>query len=517
MKNKPWLVFDKETDSFDGSPVEAFIYGIVYHTGEEFVTYDRDYFIQKIKEFDGIALAHNGGKFDTVLMADEFNIGQEIKLINGRVAEVQIGKCTVRDSFLIIPAPLSASGKKDQFDYSILDRNKKHLRKKHKAEIEKYLLQDCRALAELVRLFYESYGQRLTQAGAALATWENMGGFPRRWGGIHDKLFRRFYYGGRCEAFQKGYLGDGWQYFDIKSAYPYAMQHEHTCCRIENFNVCNSIKKITPQSFCKIVASSAGCLPVKGKYVTEYPRHDDKREYYATGWEVLTGMETGTLKVYEAVIYTPETTETLKPYVDKYYAEKAAAEKAGDSVKRLMAKIFLNSLYGKFGQCADDFKKYWIADAGEEKSGYSLYQECEHFDIVQKPSGGQFYDVALSASITGFTRAFLWRQICASKDVAYCDTDSIMSRGGKFDIGENIGQWEKVCNLDHLHIAGKKLYTGFDGQDWVSAHKGFSKLDTSHEDIIAAANGDTILIDKKAPSINVLGAQRFISRTMKRT
>ena len=41
-------------------------------------------------------------------------------------------------------------------------------------------MQDCRALATLVHTFYERFGQRLTQAGAALATWEGMGGLKRR-------------------------------------------------------------------------------------------------------------------------------------------------------------------------------------------------------------------------------------------------------------------------------------------------------------------------------------------------
>jgi hypothetical protein len=168
--NKRWLVFDKETDSFDGKKVDSFIYGIVYDDGTEFFTYSRPEFIQRIKEFDGIALAHNGGKFDTVLMEDHFNIGEQIKIINGRVAEVKIGKATVRDSFLIIPAALENTGGKIKFDYSILDRNKKHLREKYKSEIEKYLIQDCRELHKLVKIFYDRFGQRLTQAGAALAT-----------------------------------------------------------------------------------------------------------------------------------------------------------------------------------------------------------------------------------------------------------------------------------------------------------------------------------------------------------
>jgi hypothetical protein len=518
-KDKRWLVFDKETDAFDGFPVEAFIFGIMYDSGEYFFTYDRLIFIDKIKEFDGIALAHNGGKFDTVMDAEFFNIGSEIKIINGRVAEVKIGKATVRDSFLIIPSPLAASGIKDDFDYSVLDRNKKHLRVKHKVKIEKYLKQDCRALWEVVRRFYSVHGQRLTQAGAALKQWESMTQLHRRWGGAHDQFFRQFYYGGRCEAFQKGALGNGWDYYDIKSSYPFAMSHEHTASHISDFQMSNKLSAITPQSFARVIAASHGCLPARSKYSTGFSQHDEPREYFATGWEILAGLETNTLKVFECTVFTPNKLETLKPYVDKFYQDKLNAERAGDSVGRLIAKIFMNSLYGKFGQNSADFKKYKIVDCGVELDNYSTFLEADNFDIIQAPSGGQFFDVALSASICGFARAYLFRQMLKVDDLAYSDTDSIICKGGNFDIGENVGQWEHVHTLDRFHVAGKKLYSGYDSRkgEWVAAHKGFSKLDTTHDDIISAANGGILEIKRSAPSIDVGGKQRFINRTMKGT
>lgn len=516
-KDRAWLVFDCETDSFDGSPVEPFIWGWKKSTGETGETYSTRDFVEVLREFDGIALAHNGGKFDTVLLAEYFERGP-IKLINGRVAEVQIGAATVRDSFLILPAPLAASGKKDDFDYEILNRNKKHLRKKHQAEIEKYLKQDCEALYQMVDRFYSIHGQRLTQAGAALACWEGMGGQVRRWGGAHDVHFRKFYYGGRCEAYRRGALGDGWQYFDIKSSYPDAMGKDHPASHLSDYWVHNDIKKITPQSFARIIATSRGCLPERGKYATEYPHHTDRREYFATGWEIITGLETGTLDIFEATIYRPAAVETLKPYCDKFYADKIAAENSGDTVGRMIAKIFLNSLYGKYGSNADEYKKFIIVEAGADVEGYTLHAEIGELDILQKPDGGQFYDVALAASVTGCARAKLFRQMLKSREVVYCDTDSIICKGGEFDIGENIGQWEKVDTMKNFHIAGKKLYAGQGSKgEWITAHKGFSKLDTGYQDIIKAALGGKFIINRSAPSINATGAQSFINRTMRRT
>lgn len=527
------MVFDCETDSFDGAPVSPFIWGWKKSDGEEGIAWSTIEFIEVLRAFDGIALAHNGGKFDTVLLAEYFEPG-ELKLINGRVAEVKIGAATVRDSFLIIPAPLSASGLKDNFDYGILDRNKKHLRKKHAAEIEKYLTQDCRALYELVERFYSLYGQRLTQAGAALAEWEKMGGLVRRWGGAHDDHFRQFYYGGRCEAFQKGALGDGWDYFDIKSAYPYAMKHQHPASHLRDYWVHADIKKITPQSFARVMAANRGCLPMRGKHSTEYPHHDEPREYFATGWEIIAGLETGTLKIFSALIWRPRETETLAPYVEKFYADKLNAEKSGDKVGRLMAKIFLNSLYGKYGSAAGDYKRYALVEAGARCSckdrdeaehfkncPWSLHAEIGDLDIVQRPDPGQFYDVALAASVTGFARAYLFRQMMKMRNLAYSDTDSIICKNSVdlFDQGEELGKWEHVCVMDEFHVAGKKLYAGRDRAtgEWVTAHKGFSKLDTNHTDVIKAALGEELQIMRSAPSINATGRQSFISRKMRKT
>lgn len=517
-ENKPWLVFDCETDSFDGSPVVPFIWGWITSDGERGFTYEENDFINMLENFDGIALAHNGGKFDTVLLAEYFEKG-DIKIINGRVAEVRIGKALVRDSFLIIPAPLSASGLKDEFDYTILDRNKKHLRKKHKLLIEKYLMQDCVALFELVERFYTLYGQRLTQAGAALNKWEKMGGLSRRWGGMHDQHFRQFYYGGRCEAFKKGELKNGWKYYDIKSSYPYAMQHEHSASHISDFSIHSNFKNITGQSFARVKAANNGCLPIRGKYVTEYPCHNDAREYWATGWEIRAGVKSGALKIFEGTIWEPKTLESLKPYTDKFYQDKLTAEKSGDKIGRLIAKIFMNSLYGKYGAAAADYKKYRIVNAGEQIDNYSLHAEIGELDIIQTPSPGQFYDVALAASVTGFARAKLFEQMITVKDLAYCDTDSIICKAGDFDIGENLGQWEHVHDLNNFHVAGKKLYAGQDAKTgkWITAHKGFSKLDTSHEDVIVATKGGELMIQKSAPSINVTGRQQFINRRMRKT
>lgn len=521
MNEKNWMVFDCETDSFDGKEVHPFIWGWITRDNIYDFTYSKIDFVNVLKNFNGIALAHNGGKFDTLLLAEYFNIDSPIKIINGRVAEVQIGDCLVRDSFLIIPEKLAVAGEKDEFDYKILNRNKKHLREIHKIEIEKYLKQDCVALKNLVEVFYKNFGQSLTLAGAALKFWERMTPLKRRYDFTHDNFFRQFYYGGRVQAFRKGVLGDDWNYYDIKSSYPHAMKQKHTACHLSEYAMHSDIKKITPQSFARIIAINRGCLPSREKYTTEFLVETGAREFFATGWEIIAGIETNTLHILEATIYTPTRLESLEKYVEYFYAIKIAAETIGDKINRTIAKLFMNALSGKFGANPENYHSYKIVEINERPDEYDIFLQGDDFDIVKKLSGGQFYDVALSASITGCARAQLFRQMLKCSDIAYCDTDSIICRDGQehFDIGKKIGQWEHVAILDNLNIAGKKLYTGFDLKtvEQISAHKGFSVLDITHEDIEGAARGLEKLIERSAPTISVLGEQKFIKRTLRST
>jgi hypothetical protein len=523
---KRWLVCDCETDSFDGQAVNPFLWALITSDGDRLLTYDTQELINYLREFDGVAYAHNGGKFDWLMPGVVKNIEHgEIMLINARLARAKIGKCELRDSWLIIPSALSSGGEKMDFDYSIFDRDKTHLRRDHKALVESYIVQDVQALYNLVERFRERHGDALTQAGAALKTWEAMGGSKRRYGFHHDVFFRSYYFGGRCQVFQYGApLPGKFEYYDLISSYPAAMLADHPLGT--EYKTSCDYKNAPGASFWKITAISRGAFPLKDKNGLYFPDDDDAREYHVTGWEIRAALDTGTADIIEALGYIPVFTETLAPYVEKFYKDKEDAEKTGDTIGRLLAKLFLNSLYGKFAANPEGYKEYLIIAPGsrtdqQKAEGWQPDLEGDGYDIISRPAqNAQYFDVALGASITGYARAVLWRGICASEGVAYCDTDSIICRkfGGK--VGTELGQWknETKGGIDELHIAGKKLYACRDiaADKWKSAHKGFSKLDTDVKDIIRAAKGEIIAISKSAPSINILGVQKFITRRMRK-
>ena len=518
-----WACADCESDSFDGQSVNAFIWGVYTSEGDYSAFWSTEDFVDYIRNSGiNILYAHNGGKFDWMMpeILSQFEDGK-IMLINGRIAKAKIGNCELRDSYLCLPAPLAKFGEKDDFDYSMLERGKSAKRRtEYKQAIEKYLMQDCKALFNAMSRFIELYGFALTQAGASMKTWEAMGGEPRRYGVKHDQAFREFYYGGRCQAVEycDGVDGD-FKLYDINSSYPFAMTENHPCG--QDYYISTDFKgcKIGA-SFWKIYGVSRGALPVKTKYGTGFPVDHIPTYYNCTGWEMLAGIETGTLDIIGATGYIPRRLETMKPYVEKFYAERQEAKRNKDQIGDVLAKIFMNSLYGKYGSNPDEYMEYKIAPAGTKRDkDWMPHIQADEYDIIQRPAPQKtYYDVALAASVTGLARANLWRAMCASKRVMYCDTDSILCEMFTGATGDKLGEWKLEAEIKKVWIAGKKCYA-FELEDgsYKTAHKGVSKMDIEIEDIKRAAAGEVIMIKKSAPTMKLDGRQEFTNRRIRRT
>ena len=121
MARREIAVADCETDPFKINRIPApFVWG--YYDGEiykEFSTTKE--FIEFVKNENKIIYAHNGGKFDWHFIKEYIEPEQKIMVINGRLASFKIGNCEFRDSYNLLPVPLSAY-QKTEIDYNILDR-----------------------------------------------------------------------------------------------------------------------------------------------------------------------------------------------------------------------------------------------------------------------------------------------------------------------------------------------------------------------------------------------------------
>lgn len=100
---------------------------------------------EKVSNYSGYVYAHNGGKFDfpAYLLknsAKEIR-GEKALVINGRLVKMRMGKAEIRDSYAILPAPLSTFDK-GEIDYRKLHKTQ---RTKHMEEIKAYLKETVRA------------------------------------------------------------------------------------------------------------------------------------------------------------------------------------------------------------------------------------------------------------------------------------------------------------------------------------------------------------------------------------
>lgn len=535
-------VCDSETDPFKYKRrPEPFIWG--YYDGETYESFrDTAKFIEFVSERDEIVYCHNGGKFDFFFLADYIDYLTPLTVINGRLTRFKIGMCEFRDSYTILPVPLGAHDK-GEIDY---DKMEAPVRESHMAEIQNYLYRDCVSLYGFVRRYIEECGLNLTLASGAMKIWTTLADIetPKTNQAFYEQ-FAPYYYGGRVECFELGMVERPFVVADINSAYPFAMLSDHAfgSLYIET-NVLPSNRDELRRSFIRLTADSLGAFPyrdVDGSLF--FPDDGLVREFTITGWEFDAARETGALRLHEVkAVFSFYEKVNFTDYVQTFFKKKAETKALGDKAGYLLAKLHLNSLYGKFGANPAEYHEYKTCHPADIQTMHEIhgYDFCDMLGsnaIMCRPiseAAQHYYNVATAASITGFVRAYLWRAIKASKRVLYVDTDSIAAESvDGLPLGDKLGQWDIEATCDRGAIAGKKLYAfhntggvwpssgdmnfGKWKQDitkrgWKVSSKGV-RLD--EKQICRIASGETITHAKDAPSFSITGGVRFIEREIK--
>lgn len=482
---KEIAIIDCETDPFkEGRIPHPFLWGFYTpHTGALY--FDR---INELMDFladkDYRVYAHNGGKFDFHYMLEYIEDWQKITMINNRLAQWRWNRIEFCDSYCILPVGL-AEYNKTKIDYAIFEDDSREL-PENKELIRNYLKDDLVFTYELVNAFIEENGHHLTIASCAIKKLQKIEGLKVNDSGrdfFED--ISQFYYGGRVECFKKGIIHDNQiKCYDINSAYPYAMLHEHP---VEGYITTHSARPdIVGGNFYKFSAFSLGCFPFRNDDKTLcFPNDKQKRTFCCSGWELLVARELGLLKGevhVEQKIFLEK--RNFKKYVDYYYTIKSNSKKG--SPKYIFAKLFLNSAYGKFGANPINYKETRIIPAHDfEKAiakGYDIHGEIHDRIIISKPiepEKWRHYNVATAASITGFVRAYLLRAVNASTDPLYCDTDSVICVGdSKLVLGNDLGQWKHEGDFTVAGIGGKKIYAMRHESNYAKAEKLLSQAKT---------------------------------------
>lgn len=540
-KKKKIAVIDFETDPFlHGRIPIPFAWG--FYDGEKYVEHWQPNawdtpkvcaevlvnFLLDISE-EYLIYAHNGGKFDFLFFIE--HLTGNIRIVNGRILQANLGAHLIRDSYAILPIPLSAAGDKLDIDYKLMERG---VRENHKDEILHYQKQDCLALYKLVIAFREEFGDVLTIGSAAMKELKKFHPFQAG-GESFDKSFRKFYFGGRCQCFETGVINNTIEGYDLNSSYPDTMKSKKHPIGLDQLI---SGKVGTNTAFVTWEGWNYGAVPIRVKtgldFTCEYG------VFNSTIHEFEAGLDTNTIKVkkiIEAIHFTQM--GTFDDFIDHFYGKRLASAASFELLKVIFYKLILNSAYGKFAQSPDNFEDCIILPWGDipplllkpngiaQEIQYEIKHSSDAHAIWARPSNKKtYFNVATAASITGGSRATLLRGLSQATRPYYCDTDSIYceSFAGNVD-KKQLGAWKHEFTGSQIAIAGKKLYAVMgDKMNKETGEMEYGCLKKASKGtmlnamaIFMIARGDTCETKNDAPAFKLDGKHQFIHRNIRKT
>lgn len=136
-------------------------------------------------------------------------------------------------------------------------------------------------------------------------------------------------------------------------------------------------------------------------------------------------------------------------YIDYWFKIKDEAAKQGNMVMKLVAKLHLNSLYGKFSMNPI------------RTSGTPVLDDSGKIKIKSSPVIGDGGYIPLGAYVTAYARGVTVRAAQKNyKTFCYSDTDSIhlTDYAVGIDIGNSLGKWNNETSFNKARFVRQKTY-----------------------------------------------------------
>jgi len=298
----------------------------------------------------------------------------------------------------------------------------------------------------------------------------------------HDaafKLERKAYHGGRCECLYIGHVRCPVWCLDFNSLYPYVMRTYPYPTRLSAHFSSLTIPELRTllKERCVVadvlVSIDKPALPViREKLIFPTGRFRTTLSTPELKWVLQNGR---IHKVYEAASYRQA--PIFKDYVDYFYQQRLGLRAKGDKVGDKMAKLMLNSLYGKFGQKSRVIEvmgdcdpmlfavEPWIdADTGEKMTVQYIGGQIRAMKRTEEEAYHSF--PAIAAHVTAYARMVLYSTMekAGERNVYYVDTDSLFVNQDGYDrLHEMIdpgklGMLKVEGQADYMMIYGAKDY-----------------------------------------------------------
>jgi DNA polymerase type B, organellar and viral len=267
------------------------------------------------------------------------------------------------------------------------------------------------------------------------------------------------YHGGKNGYYRDGpqEIADVWN-LDIRSAYPEAMRQlpdvqEAVWRHVDGY-------QSSSPGVWRIIADYRRCpfrgmQTIAGSWDVPSGRIEPA---YLTSYEIDAMLARGELTIHEADGWVCEGPSggPLVAYVDRFYDQK---RNASDDTLRLLAKLLLNSLYGKF------FQKTPLGDAGigvigpDNELTWQLTNSEGRYDY----KAGGLYHPPFASLITGFVRAKM-HNLEHTYGAIMTSTDGLFSTRAPdpTDLGTDL--WMLDATHGRLRIWRERLYL-FDDDD----------------------------------------------------
>ncbi len=473
---KPMAVFDVETnpDNHAEQIMTGFFDGQAY---TEFGSVsDMLAAIHRGKYRSWAIYAHFGGRFDFVHLAAAADrlgwswngllAGRGSRLIaldvyrGGRMREssrVPRGAHVLHfvDSFALLPAKLA--------DLAIalapeLPKLEIDFRKATRAELGIYLERDCRALYAIMTAARKLFRELGTDAKRTIAA-TSLNLFRRRFQ-VSDwpcyawtrRLTTPALHGGRTEVFERKapvLLGA-----DVNSMYPTVMSESDP--PMHSPRVVGYGREPRRYGVYRVKAEIKPCM------IPPLPLHAE-RLYFPIGtfetvtWgpEIMAALEDGHgITVLEGIEFEPE------PGAFQEYVKTLYGLRANGGAMALVAKLAMNSLYGKFGEKGEVFS---IVKGDKPRPATKDYAG----DVILNDSLGILARSGYRASshmlhhisgwITSCARVKLYHLLNGVTRPAYCDTDSVYSQT-RFPESPALGAFKRIDIVHDATFVAPKLY-----------------------------------------------------------
>lgn len=169
----------------------------------------------------------------------------------------------------------------------------------------------------------------------------------------------------------------------------------------------------------------------------------------------------------------------FKEFVNDFYKIKQNAEK--DTPMYLIAKLLMNSLYGKFGQ--RQISESMIKDSSPDPEKYKV-KEIIDFDTgwckVEEEGKGKMYLPQIAVHVTAMAQLWLYKSIEEILEkgykIYYCDTDSITTDYRNLPTSTELGDWKLEKRILSGYFVLPKTYKTIDDKGKIELRaKGYSR------------------------------------------